>query len=119
MKEVYIINAGGFGRTVASLAQSDAAYDVEWTVKGMLDDRELPLRAGDPWPVVGSPMTHRYQPGQIIVDFEQVLVMILDNRFVLNQRFVVFVDPRNRCIQFVAQLVDGIQQYSCVVRNHG
>jgi len=67
MKEVYIINAGGFGRTVASLAQSDAAYDVEWTVKGMLDDRDLPVRAGDPWPVVGSPMTHRYQPGQIIV----------------------------------------------------
>jgi len=67
MKEVYIINAGGFGRTVASLAQSDAAYDVEWTVKGMLDDRDLPLRAGDPWPVVGSPMTHRYQPSQIIV----------------------------------------------------
>jgi sugar O-acyltransferase (sialic acid O-acetyltransferase NeuD family) len=67
MKEVYIINAGGFGRTVASLAQSDAAYDVEWTVKGMLDDRDLPIHAGDPWPVVGSPMTHRYQTGQIIV----------------------------------------------------
>lgn len=67
MKEVYIINAGGFGRTVGSLAQSDAAYGVEWTVKGMLDDRDLPARAVDLWPVVGSPMTHRYQPGQIIV----------------------------------------------------
>jgi sugar O-acyltransferase (sialic acid O-acetyltransferase NeuD family) len=67
MKEVYIINAGGYGRTVGSLAQSDPAYGVEWTIKGMLDDRDIFSREGDPWPVVGSPMTHRYLPGQIIV----------------------------------------------------
>ena len=68
MKEVYIINAGGYGRTVASLAESDAAHGHEWVIKGMLDDRpegDLPRNAR--YPVVGSPSTHRYQPGQIIV----------------------------------------------------
>lgn len=67
MDEVYIINAGGFGRTVAALAASDPAHGKEWVIKGMLDDRQLPARTDDPWPVVGSPMTHRYEPGQIIV----------------------------------------------------
>lgn len=68
MKEVYIINAGGFGRTVASLAESDAAFGVEWTIKGMLDDRptsKLPQQ--NRYSVLGSPITHVYQPGQIIV----------------------------------------------------
>jgi sugar O-acyltransferase (sialic acid O-acetyltransferase NeuD family) len=67
MKEVYIINAGGFGRTVASLACSDAAYGSEWIIKGMLDDRDVTTLKSDPWPIIGSPMTHRYEPGQIIV----------------------------------------------------
>jgi sugar O-acyltransferase (sialic acid O-acetyltransferase NeuD family) len=68
MKEVFIINAGGFGRTVASLAESDAAFGVEWTIKGMLDDREpSTLSRALGYPLVGSPMTHIYQPGQIIV----------------------------------------------------
>lgn len=68
MKEVYIINAGGYGRTVASLAESDAAFGLEWTIKGMLDDRPPSTHAqGGGWPIVGSPITHRYEPGQIIV----------------------------------------------------
>jgi sugar O-acyltransferase (sialic acid O-acetyltransferase NeuD family) len=67
MKQVYIINAGGFGRTIASLAESDAACGVDWTIAGFLDDRQFPERIGDAWRVIGSPMTHRYEPGQIIV----------------------------------------------------
>jgi sugar O-acyltransferase (sialic acid O-acetyltransferase NeuD family) len=67
MKQVYIINAGGFGRTIASLAESDAACGVEWEIKGFLDDREFPQRVGETWPVLNSPMKHRYEPGQIIV----------------------------------------------------
>lgn len=68
MKEVYIINAGGYGRTVASLAESDAAHGREWFIKGMLDDRlEGQLPRNPRYPVVGSPATHIYQPGQIIV----------------------------------------------------
>lgn len=67
MKELLIINATGYGRTVGSLAQSDAAHGVEWTIKGMLDNRELPPREGDIWPLVGNPMTYLIQPGEIVV----------------------------------------------------
>ena len=68
MKEVYIINAGGFGRTVASLAESDGAFGVEWTIKGMLDNRKLPSFTSESrYSVVGCPMTHVYKPGQIII----------------------------------------------------
>ena len=68
MKKVLIINASGFGRTVASLAESDAAFGVEWTIKGFLDDRDISPKNGQGyWKVVGSPMTHQYETDQIIV----------------------------------------------------
>jgi sugar O-acyltransferase (sialic acid O-acetyltransferase NeuD family) len=67
MKEVYIINAGGFGRTVASLAESDAAFGVEWCIRGMLDSRIHLSRPDEGLPVIGDPMSHRCQPGQMFV----------------------------------------------------
>ncbi len=67
MKEVYIINAGGYGRTVASLAEADPHYGVYWTVRGMLDSRCNIVHGSDDIPVVGDPMTHNYEPNQIIV----------------------------------------------------
>lgn len=66
MKQVYIINAGGFGRTVASLCQADAAHGKVWTLRGMLDNRAN-LPANDTFPILGDPFTHRYEPDQIIV----------------------------------------------------
>lgn len=68
MKQVLIINAGGFGRTVASLAESDAAFGIEWMFKGFLDDRDISQGVDlGYWHIVGSPMTHQYLPGEIIV----------------------------------------------------
>jgi sugar O-acyltransferase (sialic acid O-acetyltransferase NeuD family) len=68
MKQVLIINAAGFGRSVASLAESDSAFGKEWTLKGFLDDRDLSSsNLKSYWEVVGSPMTHVYQPDEIIV----------------------------------------------------
>ncbi len=67
MKEVYIINAGGFGRTIASLAESDAAFGIEWRIRGMLDSRSELSRPEEGLPVVGDPMTHRYELGQMFV----------------------------------------------------
>lgn len=66
MKHVYIINAGGFGRTVASLCQADAAHGKVWTVRGMLDGRQG-LASSDGLPILGDPFTHRYESDQIIV----------------------------------------------------
>jgi sugar O-acyltransferase (sialic acid O-acetyltransferase NeuD family) len=66
MKQVYIINAGGYGRTVASLAMADSAYGVVWAIGGMLDSRkDLPI--DNEFRIAGDPMTHLYEPGQIIV----------------------------------------------------
>jgi sugar O-acyltransferase (sialic acid O-acetyltransferase NeuD family) len=67
MKEVFIINAGGFGRTVASLAESDCAFGREWCISGMLDSRKDLERGNDGLPILGDPMSHRYEFGQIFL----------------------------------------------------
>lgn len=66
MKDVYIINAGGFGRNMASVAHSDSAHGREWVVRGFLDGRKNLLQVPE-LPIVGDPMTWRYQASQIIV----------------------------------------------------
>lgn len=68
MKQLYIINAAGFGRTIASLAESDVACGVDWQLKGFLDDRDISIEAAQGyWRIVGSPLTHQYQSGQLFV----------------------------------------------------
>jgi len=66
MKDVYIINAGGFGRNMASVAHSDSAHGREWMVRGFLDGRADLLQV-EGLPIVGDPMTWRYEAPQIIV----------------------------------------------------
>lgn len=66
MKDVFIINAGGFGRTFASLCQADAAHGKEWVLRGFLDDRSN-LPATPDLPIVGSPHTYVAQPGQMFI----------------------------------------------------
>ncbi len=56
MEELLIINASGFGRTVASLARSDVDHGRSWVVKGFLDGRR---ELAGPWgPVLGDPDSH-------------------------------------------------------------
>ena len=66
MKYVYIINAGGFGRTVGSLCHADLAHGKVWTLRGFLDDRPN-MPCSEDLPILGSPFTHKYEPDQIIV----------------------------------------------------
>lgn len=66
MKDVYIINAGGFGRNMASTARADPAHGKEWVVRGFLDGRDGLAQVPD-LPIVGDPMTFRYTHPQIIV----------------------------------------------------
>ncbi|MBS7805546.1 acetyltransferase [Rhizobiales bacterium TNE-4] len=67
MKDVYIINATGFGRTVASLAESDRAFKSEWDIKGFLDDRFALGDTVSGYPIVGSISNYKYSAGDIIV----------------------------------------------------
>lgn len=63
--QLLIVNAGGFGRTVMSLARSDSAYGVDWGVKGYLDNRlELDSPAGR---IVGDPFTYTPVEGDIFL----------------------------------------------------
>jgi sugar O-acyltransferase (sialic acid O-acetyltransferase NeuD family) len=66
MKNVLIINAGGFGRNMAVVAKSDRAHGKEWAVRGFLDSRTNLPPVGD-LPVFGDPLSYRYEPPEIIV----------------------------------------------------
>lgn len=66
LKDVLIINAGGFGRNMAAVAKSDPAHGREWVVRGFLDGRKG-LQEIEELPILGDPLTHRYISPQIIV----------------------------------------------------
>jgi sugar O-acyltransferase (sialic acid O-acetyltransferase NeuD family) len=61
MKDLVIIGAGGFGRTVYWQCDADYGNNREWTIKGFLDDRADILNGFNvPKPILGSPF--EYQP---------------------------------------------------------
>lgn len=65
MNHLLIVNAGGFGRTVMSLARSDSACGPKWQIKGYLDGRlELDSPAGR---IVGDPFTYVPVEGDIFL----------------------------------------------------
>lgn len=61
-----IIGAGGFGRTVASLARSDPACGKVWDVKGFLDNR-ININNPSDLPILGDPLTYRVEEGDIFL----------------------------------------------------
>lgn len=61
-----VIGAGGFGRSMASLARSDVACGVAWDVKGFLDNRPDISTPSD-LPVLGDPLTYEIFPGDIFI----------------------------------------------------
>lgn len=63
MKDVLIISAGGFGRTIFNTLEPDPANGVDWRVVGFLDSRsELADRV--PLPILGDPLTYRCGPNE-------------------------------------------------------
>jgi sugar O-acyltransferase (sialic acid O-acetyltransferase NeuD family) len=66
LKELVIIGAGGFGRTVFWQCNADYGNSRHWTIKGFLDDRPNILDGFDvPRPVIGSPFKYKVQPNEI------------------------------------------------------
>jgi sugar O-acyltransferase (sialic acid O-acetyltransferase NeuD family) len=66
MKEVLIINAGGFGKSVLSTALKDPAYQKDWVIKGFLDTRIYDDQ-NLPYPILGSPFSYIHDTSQIIL----------------------------------------------------
>ena len=61
MKNLIIVNAGGFGRTVFWQCNADYGHGTEWMLKGFLDDRANALDGfATPRPILGSPFS--YEP---------------------------------------------------------
>jgi sugar O-acyltransferase (sialic acid O-acetyltransferase NeuD family) len=68
MKELVIIGAGGFGRTVYWQCDADYGNGREWIIKGFLDDRKDVLDGFSvPKPVLGSPFEYKATPDEIYV----------------------------------------------------
>ncbi len=66
MKELVLIGAGGFGRTVYWQCHADYGNGRVWTIKGFLDDRTGILVGFDlPKPILGSPFNYKVQPNEI------------------------------------------------------
>ena len=66
MKEIVIIGAGGFGRTIFWQCDADYGNGREWTIKGFLDDRRDVLDGFQiPKQILGSPFTYVAQPNEI------------------------------------------------------
>jgi sugar O-acyltransferase (sialic acid O-acetyltransferase NeuD family) len=64
VKDVFVINAGGFGRNIVAAARAEWRHGVEWTVRGFLDSRSDLVVPGD-LPILGDPFTYVVQPGQL------------------------------------------------------
>lgn len=66
LNHLVIVGAGGFGRTIASLARSDLACGVHWDVKGFLDNRSDVFTPSD-LPILGDPLTYAPVSGDIFL----------------------------------------------------
>lgn len=65
-QHLVVIGAGGFGRAVASLARSDAAFGIDWDVKGFLDNRTT-LQTPSDLPILGDPLSYEPVPGDMFL----------------------------------------------------
>lgn len=65
-KRILIVSAGGFGRTIASLARSDIAFGKSWDLKGFLDNRPDIYNPTD-LPIVGDPLSYKVKEGDIFL----------------------------------------------------
>ena len=79
MKELVIIGAGGFGRTVYWQCDADYGNHREWTIKGFLDDRpDLGLR--DEGPLDPHRLAGAHRQEQPVAHADQFLHQKLDRR---------------------------------------
>jgi len=68
MKNLLIIGARGFGREIFSLAQECHGYNVDWNIKGYLDDKKDALDMfGDLPPIIDSVENYQIMPDDIFV----------------------------------------------------
>ena len=68
MKDLVIIGAGGFGRTVYWQCDADYGNGRDWTIKGFLDDRKGILDGFSvPKPVLASPFDYEPAPNDIFL----------------------------------------------------
>jgi sugar O-acyltransferase (sialic acid O-acetyltransferase NeuD family) len=68
MKELLIIGARGFGREIFNLATQCPGYNIEWSIKGFLDDKTEALDGfSDYPPIIGSVESYKVQQNNVFV----------------------------------------------------
>lgn len=66
VKDILVINAGGFGRSMVATARAEWQHGVEWAVRGFLDSRSHMVVPGD-LAILGDPFTYVCQPEQLFM----------------------------------------------------
>lgn len=68
LPKLVIIGAGGFGREILAWAEQSVQFDVDWTIKGFIDDNVAafetrPARA----PLLGTVRDHEPRPDEVFI----------------------------------------------------
>ena len=68
MKNLIIIGARGFGREIYNLAKQTKEYNVEWTIKGFLDDKKTALDEYKGYPqIISSVEDYEVQEDDVFI----------------------------------------------------
>jgi len=68
MKDLLIIGARGFGREIYNMATQCHGYNIDWSIKGFLDDKKDALDDySDLPPIIGSVESYKVKPDNVFV----------------------------------------------------
>lgn len=97
MKDIYIVGAGGFGREVLWLIQRINNVNLEWNIKGFIDDnKSIQNTIIDEYPVVGTIDDLENIDGYVVIAIgnSRIKKNIVERiKSISNVKFATLVDP--------------------------
>lgn len=97
MKDIYIVGAGGFGREVLWLIQRINNVNLEWNIKGFIDDnKSIQNTIIDEYPVVGTIDDLENIDGYVVIAIGNSCIkknIVERIKSISNVKFATLVDP--------------------------
>lgn len=97
MKDIYIVGAGGFGREVLWLIQRINNVNLEWNIKGFIDDnKSIQNTIIDEYPVVGTTDDLENIDGYVVIAIGNSCIkknIVERIKSISNVKFATLVDP--------------------------
>ncbi|WP_303320734.1 acetyltransferase [Holdemanella biformis] len=97
MKDIYIVGAGGFGREVLWLIQRINNVNLDWNIKGFIDDnKSIQNTTIDDYPVVGTIDDLKTIDGYVVVAIgnSHVKKNVVERiKSISNVKFATLIDP--------------------------